>query len=178
MGHRKLESGKPFRKTYVRGSTLLEVLVSVLIFSCGMLAIAAQQAGSVKNSSEVQYRAEVIQLVNAYVGKIKAMAPSFSIDPNGVMSLQSQFEGNLSACTSGITEFEKLECGLTDLLGADMKPTSKVIFTPIFSTSAGTLLQGTAQVDIEVSWQPLGEKDASGNPVVSYYRQSSVIGNN
>jgi len=164
MGHRKLESGKPFGM--MRGSTLLEVLVSVLIFSCGMLAIAAQQAGSVKNSSDVQYRAEAIQLVNAFVGKMKAATPSCvppSCASGGVASIQGVFQSG--------DEFNAFTQQLAGRLPGAGTPTVDFSVDP-------TLPVGTMVVDITVNWQPPGEKDSSGAQVTSQYRQSSVIGMN
>ncbi|MFO1413291.1 MAG: hypothetical protein U1F10_05155 [Burkholderiales bacterium] len=58
------------RRNAQRGSLLLEVLVSVLIFSLGVLGIVGLQATSVRAVDDAQYRSEAVALANAYVGKM------------------------------------------------------------------------------------------------------------
>lgn len=50
------------------GYLLLEVLVSILIFSTGILAIFSLQTVSIKNSSDAKYRADASFLANQIVG--------------------------------------------------------------------------------------------------------------
>jgi type IV pilus assembly protein PilV len=145
---------KPIRK--MEGSTLVEVLVSVLIFSCGMLAIAGLQAVSFKNTGDVQYRAEAIHLVNAYVGKIKAMTPAAM--SGGAGQVVTLFE-------SGGSEFVLFENELAEKLPEAGVPVVNFI-------ADASLPGGTRLVDITVTWQPPGED------VTRRYTQTSVIGNN
>ncbi|MCL2298009.1 MAG: hypothetical protein FWC38_01380 [Proteobacteria bacterium] len=140
----------------MQGSSLVEVLVSVLIFSCGMLAMAGLQAVSFKNTGDVQYRAEAIHLVNAYVGKIKAMTPAAM--SGGAGQVASLFE-------SGGNEFGLFENELTKKLpGAG---------APVVHFMADANLPGeTRLVEITVTWQTPGEN------AIRRYTQTSVIGNN
>jgi len=50
------------------GYLLIEVLVSILIFSTGILAIFSLQTVSIKNSSDAKYRADASFLANQIVG--------------------------------------------------------------------------------------------------------------
>ncbi|MDR0247033.1 MAG: hypothetical protein LBI16_01365 [Burkholderiales bacterium] len=51
---------------------LLEVLVSILIFALGIVALVGLQGRSLMMTDDVQYRAEAIHLANAYMGQIWA----------------------------------------------------------------------------------------------------------
>jgi type IV pilus assembly protein PilV len=52
------------------GSVLLEALVSILIFSFGILGLMGLQASSVRNSNEARIRADAIFLANQYISQI------------------------------------------------------------------------------------------------------------
>jgi len=50
-----------------RGSMLLEALISILIFSVGILAIVGLQANAIKMSSDAKFRSDASMLANQYV---------------------------------------------------------------------------------------------------------------
>jgi type IV pilus assembly protein PilV len=50
------------------GFTLIDVLIAILIFSIGVLALVALQVTSVRMSSNAQYRSEAALLVNQLIG--------------------------------------------------------------------------------------------------------------
>jgi type IV pilus assembly protein PilV len=53
-----------------QGSVLLEALISILIFSFGILAIVGLQAYSVKNTSEAKYRVDASLLADQIIGQM------------------------------------------------------------------------------------------------------------
>lgn len=53
-----------------RGSVVLEALISILIFSIGILAIVGLQAASITNSAAAKYRTEASQLANRIIGEM------------------------------------------------------------------------------------------------------------
>ncbi len=53
-----------------RGFTLIEALVSILIFSIGVLALIALQVTSVRQSSNAKYRSDAALLVNQLIGQM------------------------------------------------------------------------------------------------------------
>ncbi len=57
------------------GVMLLEALISILIFSIGILAIVALQANSIKLASDSTYRSDANLLANQLIGQMWA-APS------------------------------------------------------------------------------------------------------
>ncbi len=50
-----------------QGSMLLEALISILIFSIGILAIIGLQAASIKMSSDAKYRSDASMLANQHI---------------------------------------------------------------------------------------------------------------
>lgn len=59
----------PHRK-YQSGSMILEALISILIFSMGILAIIGLQAASVTASTDAKYRTEASLLANQLIGQM------------------------------------------------------------------------------------------------------------
>ncbi len=53
-----------------QGVSLLEALISILIFAIGILAIVALQAASIRTSSDAKYRADASYLANQLVGRM------------------------------------------------------------------------------------------------------------
>lgn len=52
------------------GFTLIEVLIAIVIFSIGVLALIALQVTSVRQSSNAKYRSEAALLVNRLIGEM------------------------------------------------------------------------------------------------------------
>lgn len=63
-----------------QGVMLLEALISILIFSIGILAIVALQANSIKLASDSKYRADANLLSNELIGQmwLAHSAPNFA----------------------------------------------------------------------------------------------------
>jgi len=53
-----------------RGSVILEALISMLLFSIGILAIVGLQAVSIKNVAAAKYRTDASLLVNQVIGQM------------------------------------------------------------------------------------------------------------
>lgn len=52
------------------GFTLIEGLVSILIFSIGVLALVGLQTTSIRQSTQAQYRTDASQLANELIGQM------------------------------------------------------------------------------------------------------------
>jgi type IV pilus assembly protein PilV len=61
-------SGITRRRT--RGSALVEVLVSVLLFSIGIIALVRLLGTAVKDTGEIEYRAQAAALADEQVGRM------------------------------------------------------------------------------------------------------------
>ena len=55
------------------GAFLLEALVGVLIFAFGILGLVGLQAAAIRNTNDLQYRGEAIQIANAAMGRMWTM---------------------------------------------------------------------------------------------------------
>ena len=101
---RTLHSAKP--KKIQRGYLLIEALVSILIFSTGILAIFSLQAASIKNSTDAKYRADASFLANEIVGYMWSdranlsayahLASGSACSPSGTASTNANVTGWLS----------------------------------------------------------------------------------
>ena len=70
-----------------RGYLLIEALVSILIFSTGILAIFSLQAASIQNSADAKYRADASFLANQIIGYMwgdRANLAAYQHRPGGV----------------------------------------------------------------------------------------------
>lgn len=61
---------KMAQKTKQQGSVVLEALISILIFSIGILAIVGLQAASIKNVAAAKYRTDASLLANQVIGQM------------------------------------------------------------------------------------------------------------
>lgn len=75
-----------------RGVMLLEALISILIFSIGILAIVGLQASSIKMASDAKYRSDANLLANRLIGQmwLASSSPTFVNDfsTNGTLYLE------------------------------------------------------------------------------------------
>ncbi|HEU0187717.1 MAG TPA: pilus assembly protein PilV [Gallionellaceae bacterium] len=55
-----------------KGAMLLEALISILIFSFGILAIVGLQAAAIKNVGDAKYRTDASMLANQIIGQMWA----------------------------------------------------------------------------------------------------------
>lgn len=61
-----------------KGAALLEALVSILIFSMGILALVGLQAAMTKNASDANYRAQASYLANQLIGRMWVDQPNLA----------------------------------------------------------------------------------------------------
>ena len=67
-----------------QGVVLIEVMIAVLIFSMGILAVAGLQAAMVKNTSDSKYRADASFIAQQSLGKMWADPAHLSVYAIGV----------------------------------------------------------------------------------------------
>lgn len=88
-----------------RGSTILEALISILLFSIGILAIIGLQAVSIKNSADAKYRTDASLLANQVIGQMwvsdkSNLAANFN-SPDG--AAYQAWAGNVAATMPGVS---------------------------------------------------------------------------
>ena len=84
--HGRLQFSSPYPSFRKTGFVLVEAMVSILIFSIGIIGIIALQAVSVTNSSEGKYRSDASFLADALIGQMWA-------DNRRSDILQANFQG-------------------------------------------------------------------------------------
>lgn len=126
---------------------LLEALISILIFSMGILAIVGMQAASIKQAADAKYRTDANMLVNQLIGQMWAehASPTFQNDFASGGARVTAWIGSES--TSGTVRGE--------LPGGN----GTVTITPTTTTLSG-ITSTTSQVQITVSWKAPGETAA------------------
>jgi type IV pilus assembly protein PilV len=72
-----------------QGVVLIEVMVAVLIFSMGILAVAGLQAAMVKNTSDSKYRADASFIAQQSLGKMWADPTHLSVYAIGVEDISN-----------------------------------------------------------------------------------------
>ena len=98
-----------------RGSALLEALISILIFSFGVLGIVGLQTALISNSSEAKYRSEAGFFASRLLGEISAA------DRSSLASLSTFQSPAGAAYTAWYNEIKNADAtnGLLGLPGAD-----------------------------------------------------------
>lgn len=131
-----------------RGSSLLEALVAILIFSLGILALVALQAVSIKNSIDAKYRADAAYLANQIIAQLwvdRTNIDNYGHYQNGGACAFTGSAASSANVTRWVTEVTSL------LPGAASNKTQIQITTPI---------AGTRQVKVTVCWQGPQETSA------------------
>lgn len=80
---------------------VLEALISILLFSIGILAIVGLQAASIKNTASAKYRTDASLLVNQVIGQ---MWVSNKINANLVANFSSPSGANYVAWASSVAQ--------------------------------------------------------------------------
>ncbi len=65
-----------FNRQSQEGVILLEALISILIFSLGVLALVGLQGAMIKNTTESRYRAEASYIAQQRIGQLWAANPA------------------------------------------------------------------------------------------------------
>lgn len=78
-----------------RGVALLEALVSILLFSMGILALVGLQGAMIKNTTDTKFRAEASYIAQQRIGMMWA-------DPDNVLGYLEPAPGTDISITSGL----------------------------------------------------------------------------
>lgn len=131
-----------------QGSMLLEALISILIFSMGILAVIGLQAQSIKMSSDAKYRSDASMLANQYVALMWTDVASAVIPANTPFS-NTQFN---PYATNGVNFNSWLSNVQANL------PNATATVVPVTVLSPGIPVAGAQQstrttVTIQINWQ-------------------------
>jgi len=147
--NRLIQSSPRSKKQNQTGSVLLEALISIVIFSMGILAIIGLQAASVRASSDAKYRTEAGFFANELIGRmwVSDRTPAtLKANYAGISgtggTLYTEWAGNLSSPAAGTV--------MADLPNARIYPPNVVIDT-ISNTHQ------SSKVTITIFWKLPGE---------------------
>lgn len=127
-----------------RGSSLLEALVAIVIFSIGILALIGLQAVSIKNSSDAKYRADAALLANQIIGQIwvdRANIASYAHYDGGTVCNFSNAASGLTAVTDWVAEINRV------------LPRASLGNAAIAQIALTTPIANTRQVAVTICWQ-------------------------
>lgn len=137
-----------------QGSMLLEALISILIFSMGILAVIGLQANSIKMSSDAKYRSDASMLANQYVALMWTDVAAAVVPANTPFS-NTQF--NPYASPAGVNFISWLSNVQASLPNATATVVPATILSPGIPV-AGAQQSTRTTVTIRINWQlPGGE---------------------
>ena len=122
------------------GGFLLEALVGIMIFAFGILGLVGLQAQALRNTNDLQYRGEAIQIANAAMGRMWTMDRA---------NLKTFYEGDAGTGGDGYTALHEAAERLPGVTGVDaLAPTVVVADGPSTTSSL---------VTVTIRWQLPGE---------------------
>lgn len=125
------------------GAFLLEALIGILIFAFGILGLVGLQATAIRNTNDLQYRGEAIQIANAAMGRMWTMDRT---------KLKAFYEGDAGTGGDGYMALVEAAERLPGVQGNDaLAPTVVVADGP--STTSNL-------VTVTIRWQLPGETTA------------------
>lgn len=72
----RFRRNKPVFIDLQSGSVMLEALVSIVIFSFGILGLVGMQFAAIRNSSEAQFRADAAAFANSVIAEMRVADPA------------------------------------------------------------------------------------------------------
>lgn len=127
-----------------RGSTLLEALVAIFIFSVGVLGLIGLQAVSIKNSIDAKYRADAAFLANQIIGQMwvdRANIDNYAHYITGGPCGHTGSASTQTPVTNWIAEIGKT------------LPAASLTAAKIAQIQVTTPITNTKQVTVTVCWQ-------------------------
>lgn len=127
-----------------RGSSILEALVAIVLFSIGLLGLIGLQAVSIKNSADAKYRADAALLANQIIGQIwvdRANIDSYAHRAGGAVCNFGNTVSGLTAVTDWVAEINRV------------LPRAALGNAQIAQIALTTPIANTRQVTVTVCWQ-------------------------
>jgi type IV pilus assembly protein PilV len=138
-------TGQPALQRRARGVTLIETMMSILVFSIGLLGMAKMQSQSVVVSRDAMYRAEASMRAHEIIGVIwtdRANVDSYQHRPGGTVCEPSGSASSQVNVTNWLAEF-------TTAGAAAQLPGATTDLQQIVVTTSGS----TKIVRVHLCWQ-------------------------
>jgi type IV pilus assembly protein PilV len=123
-----------------RGFTLIEVLVSLLVFAFGVLGLVGLQGGAVRFSSDAQHRADATFLADQLLGRMLIADPA-------TVATFAHYDGGTTKCapTGAASTNPVVAEWLGEVVGALPKASANLQQIVVDA--------GTGQVTVRLCWQ-------------------------
>lgn len=142
--------------TRQRGLTLIESLVSLVIFSLGILGLIALQATAINMSTDAKYRADAAFLADQIIGIISVSdsttLASFAHKPSGTPCLPSGTASSNASVTSWIAQVNSVFQGAAPLEQITVDVANRVV-TVALCWKQKDAEQHFHSVTTQIQWQ-------------------------
>ncbi len=164
-----------------RGVFLLEVLIAIVIFAIGILAMISMQAVSIAAQNDSQYRAEAEHLIDQLTSQMRMAvahdATTGNVDPVSFATFAHQ-STTTSACnyTGTVSSVNFIEDWINSVKGFASDGTTKIAGKGLpgvtdarvqIQTDSATIT-GMNQVRVTICWQAANDKTSHRHTVVAY----------
>lgn len=153
-----------------QGATLIEVLVSILLMSVGIVSMAAMQVNAVKFSKTSEMRSLGMLLANDLADRMRANHP-----PGADMSIYNQTANYSAAPTALPAEASTrcigtTKCTLAQMAADDLASWNQDLFRQLPQGTGFVRVAANDQVDIWVVWTDPGSSiDQAADPCPANY---------
>jgi len=170
-------------RTHIRGFTMLEVLISIVVIAFGLLGVAGLQAFAVKNNQSAGLRITATTVAMDMVDRVHANWRSMAVDPPTIPGYNkpaaSDYTTPVPSCRNvGCTTFEMAQNDLAEWstqVGAALPNGQGIVCldsTPNDGTSAAAPACDNVGIDnyvVKIWWRD----DRSGTPLGAGFQRLS-----
>jgi type IV pilus assembly protein PilV len=168
---------KNARTRYQAGTSLIEVLVSIVIASVGLLGLAGMNAASVRYTKMTQYRATATQLVIDIADRMRANNTDAAGLANYVLSSDFAAQATLPAAPTPSCRSSADTCTQAQMAAADLQQWRATVRARLPEGSASIKADsGTSSAfDIWIAWRDPALADADESPTTGASECSSDL---
>lgn len=143
-----------------KGFTLLELMVTIIIISIGLLGMMAMQGRAIQHSTDTLNRTQAMMLANEMVEILRTQPTRMTTSATLFTGLPTRGAGSCTEISGTDVVNQQIQCWgdrarrlLPGASGADIASQ----FYACLSTSEGTCGAGSA-VEIQIAWRGTGEE--------------------
>lgn len=142
----------PYRVRTQAGASLIEVLVSIVIASVGLLGMAGMNAASVRYTKMSQYRATATQLVSEISERMRANNTGL---PSYVIASDFASQATLPTAPAKTCDVKTTTCSATEMAAADLYQWRRTVRARLPDGSVSVKADSAVAnaFDIWISWR-------------------------
>lgn len=173
----------------MRGFTLIEVLIAVLIVAVGLLGMAALQINSIQSNTEGFSRAQALAISDMMVGRIKANrwdedASGLYSDINRsyILGLYNSSGAKMTATTPSLLCTGANVCNAVQMAAYDkyqvvtlLNGDSSTGLTPVLPGGEIRTTQSSDRLTIYVFWEALAARSGDGQQAIAFNTRCSSL---